>query len=247
MNKVVVVTGASGGLGREICRRFGSCGARVVLNDIANLDVAEGIAENIVQSGGEALVYQADTRNYTEVEKMIETAVAKWGRVDILVNNAGGGMVGGKRQVLAEMEEEMWDYVIELNLKGTFNCIKAVLPQMIKQREGHIINVSSGQGLSGQRGEANYAAAKAGIFGLTKSAAIEVGEYNIRVNAVCPGLIVHERRRAALPPGWEEQAKHLNLLGRTGDATEFADFVYHLSTMNNISGQTLNLDSRILF
>jgi len=245
MNKVVIVTGASGGIGRVVGKRFGMGGVRVVLNDIANLDVAEGIARQIDESGSEAIVYEADIRNFAQVKKMMDDTVAKWGRIDVLVNNAGGGM--GKRQTVAEMEEDMWDYVINLNLKGTFNCTKAVLPQMIKQREGHIVNVSSGQGLSGQWGEANYAASKAGIFGLTKTLAIEVGEYNIKVNAVCPGLIIHERRRVNFPPEREEQAKKLNLLGRTGDAEEFANFVFNLSTMNNISGQTLNLDSRILF
>lgn len=145
------------------------------------------------------------------------------------------------------MEEEIWDSVVDLNLKGTFNCIKAVLPQMMKQRDGHIINVSSGMGLSGARGRANYAAAKAGVFGLTKTVAIEAGEYNIKVNALCPGLIMHERLRPNYPPDTYERIKNSTLLRRTGDPEEFAEFVFHLSTMSNISGQTINLDSRILF
>jgi len=245
MNRVVIVTGASGGLGREIALRFGTGGDKVVLNDIANMDVAEGVARKIEKSGGEALVHQADIRDFAQVGKMMDVTVAKWDRIDVLINCAGGG--SGKRQVVAEMDEELWDYVINLNLKGTFNCTKAVLQQMLKQREGHIINVSSGQGLSGQWGEANYAASKAGIFGLTKTVAIEVAEYNIQVNAVCPGVILHERKRAGLSPEMQEKAGKSNLLGRAGDEKEFANFVYHLSTMNNISGQTLNLDSRILF
>ena len=155
--------------------------------------------------------------------------------------------MGGKTQVVVEMEEQIWDFVVDLNLKGTFNCIKAVLPQMMEQREGHIINISSGMALSGLRGEANYSAAKAGVLGLTKTVAIEAGEYNIKVNALIPGLILHERRPLAnYPPERYQMIKDRSLLHRTGDPEELADFVFHLSTMNNISGQTISLDSRIL-
>jgi len=138
----------------------------------------------------------------------------------------------------------MWDKVVDLNLKGTFQCIKAIAPQMIKQKSGHIINVSSGTGLKGKAGSAPYAAAKAGVFGLTKTAALELGEHNVKVNAVCPGRTRHQRRiRDGHTPRTPE-----NILGRvSGSPEEFAKYVVHLSTMENISGQTINLDSRILF
>ncbi|MFC1943699.1 SDR family NAD(P)-dependent oxidoreductase [Chloroflexota bacterium] len=249
MNRVVIVTGASGGLGSAVAKRFGTAGDRVVVSDEKGSQDAENVAKEINSSAGEAFVYQADVCDYMQVKKMADHTVAKWGRIDIIVNCAGGSVniMKGKPWVVAEMENEIWDMVVDLNLKGTFNSIKAVLPQMIKQREGHIINISSGMGLSGIRGSANYAAAKAGVIGLTKSVAIEVGEHNIQVNALCPGLIVHEGIRANYPPDRYESIKNMNLLRRTGSPEEFADFVFHLSTMKNISGQTINLDSRILF
>ena len=249
MNKVVLITGASGGLGSAIAKRFGTDGDKVVVNYNKSVQDAENVAKEINSSSGEAFVHQVDVCNYAQVKKMADETVTKWGRIDVLVNAAGGSVniMAGKFQGVAEMGEEIWDEVVDSNLKGTFNCIKAVVPQIIKQREGHIINVASGLALSGSRGRANYAAAKAGVIALTKSVAIEVGEYNVKVNAVCPGLILHERLRPNYPEETYQRIKNANLLRRTGDPEEFANFVFHLSTMNNISGQTLNLDSRILF
>lgn len=249
MSKVVIVTGGSGGIGGEIAIRFGLNGAKVVVNDIAYLDDAEGVAKKINESGGEAFVYEADVCNYEQVKAMVEATLDRWGRVDVLVNNAGGGRRWlGQGQLVTEIEEMVWDKVVNVNLKGTFLCIKAVMPQMIKQREGHIINVSSGLGLRGAKGLSAYAAAKAGVFGLTKSVARELGDHNIKVNAVCPGRILHERtvrESRATQKGLDQME---NLLHRTtGSAQEFAEFVVHLSSMENISGQTFNLDSRILF
>ncbi len=248
MSKVVIVTGGSGGLGGAIASQFGLSGARVVINDIAYLDEAEELARNINKSDGEAFVYKADVRSYPEVQAMVAATLDRWQRIDVLVNNAGGGtpLLGMNAPLLTELEEEQWDRVIDTNLKGTFICIKAVAPQMMKQKEGHIINVSSGAGLRGDKRLSPYSAAKAGILGLTKAAARELGEYNIKINAVCPGRILHERSRKQGRPdrGYDTD----NVLHRsTGDAQEFARFIVHLSTMNNISGQTLNLDARILF
>ena len=248
MERVVIITGGSGGLGSAVAKRFGTAGERVLVNYNKSAQEAERLVKEINSGTGEALSYQADIVDYAQVNKMMSDTVANWGRIDVLVNCAGGGFAIMKgRRLLIDMDEEVWDHVVDLNLKGTFNCIKAVLPQMIKQRNGHIINVSSGVGLTGAGGQANYAAAKAGIFGLTKSVAIEVGQHNIKVNALCPGVILHERLRETMPPDRYEELKKMNLLRRTGDAAEFGAFVFHLSTMNNISGQTINLDSRILF
>ena len=251
MSKVVIVTGGSGGLGGEIGIRFGLTGARVVINDIAYLDDAEELAKKINKSGGEAFVYEADVCNYEQVKGMVEATLARWERIDVLVNNAGGATrwLGSKGHLVTEMDKAVWQKVVDVNLTGQFICIKAVAPQMIKQRQGHIINVSSGTGLTGRKGFSPYAAAKAGVIGLTKTVARELGDHNVKVNAVCPGRIVHERAvkegtgsRETLEPLIKD-----NVLHRTGSAQEFAEFVVHLSGMENISGQTLNLDSRILF
>lgn len=250
MSKVVIVTGGSGGLGSEIATQFGLIGAKVVVNYNVHLDDAEIVAKKINQSGGEAFVYQSDVCNFSQVQSMVEASLSRWGKIDVLVNSAGGGTTkfGRSDQLVTEMDERVWDNTVGVNLKGTFLCIKAVAPVMIKQGEGHIINVSSGTGLRGGKGRAAYAAAKAGIFGLTKSVARELADYNIKVNAVCPGHIHHQRaiRNGRLTPDASYQMQ--NLLHRaSGSAQEFAKFVVHLSTMNDISGQTLNLDSRILF
>ncbi|MFC2002300.1 SDR family NAD(P)-dependent oxidoreductase, partial [Chloroflexota bacterium] len=183
-----------------------------------------------------------------QVKAMVEATLDRWQRIDVLVNNAGGGprFLGISGAPLTELAEESWDALMNANLKGTFICIKTIAPQMMKQKEGHIINVSSGAGLRGDKGMSAYAAAKAGIIGLTKSAARELGDYNVKVNAVCPGRILHERslREGRAPRNYEMETV---LHRTTGSAQEFAKFVVHVSSMENISGQTLNLDSRILF
>ncbi|MFC2001945.1 SDR family NAD(P)-dependent oxidoreductase [Chloroflexota bacterium] len=248
MSKVVIVTGGSGGLGGAIATEFGLTGAKVVICDIAFLDEAEGVAKKINEGGGETFIYKADVRNYSQLKAMVEATLDRWQRIDVLVNNAGGGtpLMGLGGAPLTEMAEEVWDRVVDTNLKGTFLCIKAVAPQMMKQKEGHIINVSSGAGLRGDKNSSPYAAAKAGVIGLTKSAARELGDYNVKVNAVCPGRILHERSlgQGRRPRDYEEETV---LHRATGSAQEFAKFVVYLSSMENISGQTLNLDSRILF
>ena len=249
MNKVVIITGAPGGLGSAVARRFGADGDKVVIHYFKQEEDPDSLAEEINSGPGEAFVYQADVRDYARVKKMADATVAKWGRIDVLVNCAGGSVniMKGDFKPITEQTDEVWDGVVDVNLKGTFNSIKAVLPQMIKQKDGHVINIASGMGLAGSRGRANYSAAKAGVIGLNKTVAIEMGEHNIKVNAVCPGLIVHDKIRANYPPDVHERIKNMSVLRRTGTTEEFANFIFHLSTMNNISGQTINLDGRILF
>ena len=246
MAKVVIVTGGSGGLGGAVAIQFALAGAKVLVHYHSNKNDAESVASKIRKNGGEAEIFQADVCIYAQVKAMADFAVAKWGSIDVLVNSAGNDakFLGGEDQLLIDLDEAMWDKVVDLNLKGTFFCIKAIAPQMIKQKSGHIINVSSGTGLKGKSGSGPYAAAKAGVFGLTKTAALELGEHNIKVNAVNPGRTRHERRiRDGHTP-----RKPDNLLGRiSGSPEEFARTVVHISTMENISGQTLNLDSRIVF
>lgn len=246
MGKVVIVTGASGGIGGAIAAEFGRAGAKVLVNYQSSKKSADTVSAKVSENGGEAHVYQADVSNFCQVKAMGEFALEKWGRIDVLVNCAGGPAhkFGGHDQLIIDMDEMIWDKVISVNLKGTLLCIKAIAPHLIKQKDGHIINVSSGVAFAGRSGRSSYVAAKAAIFGLTKCAARELGEHNIKVNAVCPGRIRHSRwTRVATTPGASD-----NLLGRlTGSEVEFAKFVVHLSTMENISGQSLNLDSKILF
>jgi 3-oxoacyl-[acyl-carrier protein] reductase len=249
MRQVVIVTGASRGLGQAVALRFGSEGSRVVVNYARSADGARETARKIADSGGEAIAIQADVRAFDQVKTMVEETIGKWGRIDVLVNNAGASMGTGQDRdrtwLFYEVDEDDWDYVIDTNLKGPFHCMKAVAPQMIKQKAGHIINVSSGTGLRGRIGLTSYSASKSGIIGLTKGAARELGEHNIKVNAVCPGLIPQVSAMAsgvALPETYIQEA----VLHRTGDPDEFADGVFNLAQMQNVSGQTYIFESRIL-
>ena len=153
-----------------------------------------------------------------------------------------------ENKLLLEHSDEEWDLVVDTNLKGTYNCLRAVAPQMIKQKEGHIILVSSGQGLRPGPKLSSYAAAKAGVLGLMKAAASEFGEYNIKVNAVIPGLIPHQLLAlGGFVPDYVKRYRDETTLGRLSTPEDFADFIVCLSQMNNVSGQTFSLDSRILF
>ena len=248
MKKVVIVTGAAGGLGSEIARRFGSAGARIVVNDISRAQTAaEKLVGEINKGPGEAFAYQADVRSYEQMKAMLAETVRRWDRADIVVNAAGGNLAmltKKENKALLEQSEEEWDLVVDTNLKGSFNCLRAAAPQMIKQREGHIILISTGIGLRPRKLMSSYAAAKAGVFGLMKAAALELGEYNIKVNAVNPGLIIHESLPAgAVSEGYISET----MLGRLSSGQDLADFLVYLSQMNNISGQIINLDSRVFF
>ncbi len=248
MKKVVIVTGAAGGLGSETVRRFGSTGARIVVNDISRAQTAaEKLVGEINKGPGEAFAYQADVRSYEQMKAMLAETVRRWDRADTVVNAAGGNLAmltKKENKALLEQSEEEWDLVVDTNLKGSFNCIRAVAPQMIKQREGHIILISTGIGLRPRKLMSSYAAAKAGVFGLMKAAALELGEYNIKVNAVNPGLIIHESLPAsAVSEGYISET----MLGRLSKGQDLADFLVYLSQMNNISGQIINLDSRVFF
>ena len=196
MDKVVVVTGGSGGLGSEIARKFGAIGAKVVLNYRSGTQsTVEKLADEIEKGPGESLIHKADICKFEELTEMVDKALKKWGRIDIVVNAAGGTLAmltKQKNKLLLEHSEKEWDLVLEVNLKGSYNCLRAVAPQMIKQRDGHIMLVSSGTGIRPGTLVSSYAAAKAGVFGLMKAAARELGEYDIKVNAVNPGLITHK-------------------------------------------------------
>jgi len=241
MRKVIVITGASRGLGRAVALKFGREGWAVVVNYQANREMADEAVREIIASGGEAVACQADVRDFFRMERMVNDAVSRWGRVDVLVNNAGIGTGG----LTLKFTEETWDAVIDTNLKGAFNAVKAVSRPMMKQHSGHIINISSVVGVRGKAGHAAYSASKAGLIGLTKAMAIELASRGIQVNAVLPGYMLTDMGASA-----SENAKNDaladNLLKRFSEPTEVADFIFHLVGMNAVSGQIFNLDSRII-
>ncbi|TWI55124.1 3-oxoacyl-[acyl-carrier-protein] reductase [Halalkalibacter nanhaiisediminis] len=183
--KVAIVTGASRGIGRATAIELARNGANVVVNYAGSKEKAEQVVVEIKELGVDALAIQADIANSEQVTEMVKEAIDTFGRVDILVNNAGIT----KDNLIMRMKEEEWDAVINTNLKGVFNCSKAVTRQMMKQRYGRIINVASVVATLGNAGQANYVAAKAGVIGLTKTMARELANRNIHVNAVAPGFI----------------------------------------------------------
>jgi 3-oxoacyl-[acyl-carrier protein] reductase len=239
--RVVIVTGASRGLGKEIALRFGKGQERVVVNFLGHEQAAVDVADTIFRSGGEAMLFRADVRSFADVDAMIDSAVERWGTVDVLVNNAGIIKDG----ILLRMTEEDWDNVLDVNLKGAFHCCRAVSRIMSRNQQGHIINISSIVGIQGRQGQANYSASKAGLIGLTKSCAKELGRKNIKVNAVLPGYMPTDMGDG-VSRTVQERIFQENILGRVADPQEVAKFVFSLSLMNNVSGQVFNLDSRIV-
>ena len=183
--KVAIITGASRGIGHATALKFGREGAIVIACDI-NADQAQQAAKDVAEAGGEALGYQIDVRDPPSIARMVEAVVAKYGRIDCLVNNAG--IV--QDSTLKNMTEEQFDSVIEINLKGVYNCTKAVVDVMLKQRSGVILNASSIVGIYGNFGQTNYAASKFGVIGMVKTWARELGRKGIRANAVCPGFVL---------------------------------------------------------
>ena len=192
-DKIAIVTGASRGIGAAIAVELASQGATVVVNHRDSAAQAETVVAQIVAAGGQALAIQADVSLFADAQRLVKETVERFGRVDILVNNAGTT----RDTLLMMMSEEAWDVVIQTNLKSAFNCSKAALRPMIKQRAGRIINISSVSGLAGQAGQTNYSASKAGMIGFTKALAREVGGRNITVKRDCAGLRAHRPDRSA--------------------------------------------------
>lgn len=239
--RVIIVTGASRGLGKEVALRFGRAGCCVVVNYYEREADARGVADAIVASGGEALCCRADVRLSSDVAAMVRQALAQWGRLDLLVNNAGLTRDG----LLLRMSEQEWDDVLDTNLTGAFHCIREAAQHMSRGTGGHIINIASIVGVQGREGQANYAASKAALIGLTKASAQELGSANIQVNAVLPGYLPTDMGGTVSSTRLSKIVTRA-VLGRTSDAAEVAEFIYHLSGMKNVSGQVFNLDSRIL-
>lgn len=228
-------------MGKEIALRFGRAGRGVLVNFLNSRDAAEAVASEVRNAGGDALAFKADVRDYSTVKEMADAAIARWGRVDALVNNAGVGTGG----LLLKLKEETWDEVVDTNLKGAFNCTRAVSGLMLKRRTGHIINIGSIVGLRGKTGHAAYSASKAGLIGLTKATATELAPRGIQVNCILPGYMLTDMGEGASEKA-REDALADNLLKRFACPAEVADFVYYLAGMKAVSGQVFNLDSRII-
>lgn len=238
-NETVIITGASRGIGRAIALNLSSKGFNIVINYRDSAIEAELLAEEIKENGKEVLVVQADISDFNEAEKLVKESVEKFGRVDYLINNAGIT----RDALVLRMKECDFDKVIDTNLKGTFNCIKHVSKVMIRQKSGKIINISSVIGITGNAGQANYAAAKAGVIGMTKSVAKELGSRNITVNAVAPGFIETDMIQGINEDIRKEYLRSIPL-NRIGTADEVAEVVAFLlsSSADYITGQVIRID-----
>jgi len=242
-NKVVIITGAGNGIGAASAVLLARHGALVVVSDI-HMDRAQKVAEDIISAGGKALSQQTNVTRYEEVEMLIARTIKEYGRVDIMVNNAG---IGGENQrKTAEHTLEDWDNVIAVNQTGVFYCMKLALKQMMKQGQGNIINIASLAGLKPSGNNLSYSASKFAVVGMTKSAALEYGRKNIRINAVCPGY-THSALLDKLlgsRPEMSEILKKMIPMGRFGEPYEIAEAVAWLASDNSkyMTGQTLILD-----
>ena len=234
--KVAIITGGARGIGREIALRLAEAGATVAVSDVAD---AEPAAEEIRKMGHQSLAVAVDVTSASDVASMVEKVTAEYGRIDILVNNAGIA----RDQLLMRMSEEDWEAVLNVNLKSVFLCTRAVLRQMVKQRWGRIVSISSIVGIVGNPGQANYSSSKAGIIGFTKTIAREVGSRGITVNAIAPGFIVSKMTEQLSEEQKSEMLKRIPL-GFLGTPRDVAEAVAFLSSeeARYITGQVLGVD-----
>lgn len=239
MGKNAVVTGASRGLGRAIALKLAELGANVILNYRSSANSVEEVVKAIEEKGVKALAVQGDVSSFEDAKNIIDAAVKNFGSIDILVNNAGITKDG----LLMRMKEEDFDNVIEVNLKGVFNCTRHAVPIMMKQRSGRIINISSVVGLAGNAGQANYAAAKAGIIGFTKSTAKEIASRGITVNAIAPGFIQTDMTDVLSDKVKETIMSNIPLK-KLGDPEDVAETTAFLASpaAKYITGQVISVD-----
>jgi 3-oxoacyl-[acyl-carrier protein] reductase len=238
-DKVAIVTGASGGIGKSIVLHLAAAGATVVCNYCTNKEKAEAVVRAARETGGNAVSMQGDVRSFAEMEAMAAFIVAQFGRIDILVNNAGIT----RDELLLSMSDKDWRDVIETNLCGAFNSTKAVAQQMMFQKKGRVINISSVAGDRGGRGQTNYAASKGGLNAFTRAAAIELAPKNITVNAVAPGVIETEMSTEVMRRAKEVVLNHIPLK-RLGTCDEVASLVAFLASdaAAYITGQIIRVD-----
>ncbi|HEX5003062.1 MAG TPA: 3-oxoacyl-[acyl-carrier-protein] reductase [Bacteroidia bacterium] len=241
--KVILVTGASRGIGRGIVKVLASHGANVAFTYLSSPDKAQELETELKGSGVKAKGYKSDASNFKAAEELINQVLTDFGRIDCVVNNAGIT----RDNLLMRMSEEHFDEVIRTNLKSAFNITKAVQRPMLKERKGSIINISSVVGVKGNAGQANYAASKAGMIGLTKSVALELGSRNIRCNAIAPGFIETEMT-AALNQDVVKQWREAIPLKRGGTPEDVANLVLFLASDLSayITGQVINVDGGML-
>ena len=242
-NKVALITGATRGIGRQIAITLANSGFDIVVNYRKENDDLEDTKKEIEETGRKCLAVQGDVSNYGECEKFVKEAIEEYGKIDVLVNNAGIT----KDNLLMRMKKEDFESVIDVNLIGTFNVTKNVIPYMIKARNGKIVNISSVVGISGNAGQTNYSASKAGIIGFTKSLAKEVASRNINVNAIAPGFIKTDMTDVLKEEVKEEISKTIPLK-RMGEAKDVANLVKFLVSeeSNYITGQVINVDGGML-
>ena len=238
-DKIAIVTGGSRGIGKEICLKFASLGANLVINYIGDKTQAEDTKAECEKLGAKVALSEGDVSKMADCEKLFQTAMDTFGRVDILVNNAGIT----RDNLLMRMSEEEFDAVIAVNLKGTFNCVKQAARPMMKQKYGKIINMASVVGVTGNAGQVNYAASKAGVIGMTKSMAKELANRGVTVNAIAPGFI-----RTAMTDVLSDDVKAeitrvipMGVMGETEDVANLAAFLAS-DASRYITGQVINVD-----
>jgi len=240
---VALVTGASRGIGAVIASRLAKAGAKVGVNYRTSREAAEGVVYEITKAGGEAILVEGDVTQEDSAASAIKQVVDQWKRIDILVNNAGIN----RDRLLLRMTSDDWDQVLGVDLKGAFLCTKHVMPHLIKQRKGRVINISSVVGISGNPGQANYAAAKAGLIGFTKAVAREVASRSVTVNALAPGYIT-----TAMVDELNEKTRKRILdripMGRFGTTEDVAEAVVFLCSdgAGYITGQVLTIDGGMI-
>jgi len=241
-DKVAIVTGSARGIGKAIARRLIQNGATIVICDLV-MDEVLATAEELRSEGATVLPLQVNVTDMKSVESMVEEVLSKLGRIDILVNNAGIT----RDSLLVRMDEAQWDAVIAVNLKGTFNCTRCVAKTMMKQRSGKIVSIASVMGLIGNVGQANYSASKAGVIGLTKSVAKELGRRGVNVNAVAPGFIA-SKMTESLPEAEKEKILEVIPLGCIGYPEDVANAVAFLvsDSARYITGQVIQVDGGLV-